>query len=551
MRLENLYIYNTPLRCFRPGSVVFSEQGIERVEWSDKEEGTRKLFLIPGLIDIHMHIESSMLTASGFSEAAIKHGTTAFVSDSHEVSNVFGEKGLLDFMSIPSISDAFYALPSSVPASSGRLETSGGSFDEEETFRLAEDRRIIALGEVMNASDLLNPGDNRTRRIIKAFRKTRPECPVEGHCPRLSGSDLAAFIASGVDSDHTEQTPESIKEKITAGMFLEIQYKSLTKANIEALSEPRYQGFYSLCTDDVMPDVLINEGQLDRVIRKAISLGLKAEDAIFASTYSPSRRMRLFDRGIIAPGRIADFVLLSDPDSFEIESVWKSGREVYEKKRGLVMKSPEWHAPDYVLSSTKREHVTAEDFSFPDSAGSERIVTIKHFPHTTMTGRGEAFIDLSKPLPEGFCILASVERYGKQSPVKPVILENGFRKKAAIASSWAHDSHNILVMATDGNLAADAVNRVIDIGGGIVALDGDKIVEVPLSYGGIVSLESPEKLAERISLVRAFMRDHGYEADEEIMSFAVLALPVSPELKVTDKGLVDVRKSEVIEWRLG
>ncbi len=168
-----------------------------------------------------------------------------------------------------------------------------------------------------------------------------------------------------------------------------------------------------------------------------------------------------------------------------------------------------------------------------------------------MTGRGEAFIDLSKPLPEGFCILASVERYGKQSPVKPVILENGFRKKAAIASSWAHDSHNILVMATDGNLAAEAVNRVIDIGGGIVALDGDEIVEVPLSYGGIVSLESPEKLAERISLVRAFMRDHGYEADEEIMSFAVLALPVSPELKVTDKGLVDVRKSEVIEWRLG
>lgn len=503
MRLENLYIYNTPLRCFRPGSVVFSEKGIERVEWSDKEEGTRKLFLIPGLIDIYMHIESSMLTASGFSEAAIKHGTTAFVSDSHEVSNVFGEKGLLDFMSIPSISDAFYALPSSVPASSGRLETSGGSFDEEETLRLAEDRRIIALGEVMNASDLLNPGDNRTRRIIKAFRKTRPECPVEGHCPRLSGSNLAAFIASGVDSDHTEQTPESIKEKITAGMFLEIQYKSLTKANIEALSEPRYQGFYSLCTDDVMPDVLINEGQLDRVIRKAISLGLKAEDAIFASTYSPSRRMRLFDRGIIAPGRIADFVLLSDPDSFEIESVWKNGREVYEKKCGLVVKSPEWQAPEYALSSIKREHVTAEDFSFSDSAGSERIVTIKHFPHTTMTGRGEAFIDLSKPLPEGFCILASVERYGKQSPVKPVILENGFRKKAAIASSWAHDSHNILVMATDGSLAVEAVNRVIDIGGGIVALDGDEIVEVPLSYGGIVSLESPEKLAERISLVRA------------------------------------------------
>lgn len=547
-RLNNIHIYNTAYRRFDFGSVAFDSmiRSVSRQEPSVSGEGR---YLIPGLVDIHMHIESSMATPAGFSEYAIQHGTTAVVSDSHEISNVFSVKGLEDFMSIPSLCDIFWAIPSSVPASGPELETSGGSFDREETAHLAKDKRIVALGEVMNASDLLASDDNRTKRIIKAFSEARPECPVEGHCPRLSGAELAAFIASGVDSDHTEQTPQSIAEKLSAGMFLEIQYKSLSKENIEALSCPEVQGMFSFCTDDVMPDVLVSEGHLDRVVRKAIALGMRAEDAVFAATYSPCRRMNLRKRGMIAPGCIADFIILSDLDSFEIESVWKSGVKVYEKGNGLLVDVPEYSVPGYAADSIKRKPVSASDFSFPESGGDEHVIAIEHFANTTMTGRKEMALDLSRPLPPGVNIVASVERYGHENPVKPVILYGGFTKRGAVASSWAHDSHNILVMATDPEMAAKAVNAVISMKGGIAAADDSTLIEVPLGYAGIVSLESMDRLAEHIADVRSFMKEHGYEAREEIMSFAVLALPVSPVLKVTDKGLVDVKAHKIIDFR--
>lgn len=195
--------------------------------------------------------------------------------------------------------------------------------------------------------------------------------------------------------------------------------------------------------------------------------------------------------------------------------------------------------------------MTPDDFAFSGASGMERVIMMEHSEHTTMTGRREMVLDLSRPLPEGVNIVAAVERYGHQSPVKPALFYGGFTRRGAIASSWAHDSHNILVMATDGEMAARAVNRVIAMKGGIAALDGDECIEVPLRYAGIVSLEDMETLARRIGEVRAFMRSHGYRADEEIMSFAVLALPVSPELKVTDRGLVDVRAHKLIDFRMG
>ncbi len=530
-------IYDTAYRTFRKGRILFSET-ISSVEYTDGD--VPGIYIIPGLIDIHMHIESSMTHPKEFSRISLMHGTTTIVSDCHEIANVFSVKGLEDFMSIPVYNDTFYAIPSSVPSSSSELETSEGSFDENEIRQLSANPRIIALGEVMNAQDLLSDGDNRTKRIIKAFKEERPECPIEGHCPRLAGRELDKFIAAGVTSDHTEQTPLSIREKVSKGVFLQIQYKSVKKEIIEALSEPSIAPFFSFCTDDVMPDVLISEGHLDRIVRKAISLGMRPEDAIFAATYTPSRRMRLFDRGIIAPGCIADFVVLSDPGSFAIKEVWKRG----ERRESLPFEKLD--PPAYAFSSIRRGHVRHEEFSL--GRGSGEYTTIVHRTDSTMTAKGRRTLDLSR-LDKGINIVAQVERYGHNAPIKPAILENGFTSPAAIASSWAHDNHNILVMATDEVLAAEAVNRVIDLGGGIVCTDGQDIIEIPLQYGGIVSLEPMEKLAGRISEARRFMRDHGWVAGEEIMCFAVLSLPVSPEVKITDKGLVDVRKKELIDWK--
>jgi adenine deaminase len=543
-RLQNVWLFNTARRSFEPRSLAFDEH-IRSVASAKR---VTERWVVPGFIDIHMHIESSMTTPTEFSRFTLPHGTTTIVSDCHEVANVFGVDGLLSFMNQPVLNDTYYAVPSSVPATSSALETSGGSIDEQEVALLCKEKKIIALGEVMNANDLFSFEDNRTKRIIRTFLSLRPECPVEGHCPRLTGEELDAFIASGVDSDHTEQTPESIAEKAAKGMFLEIQWKSLNERNVKALEN--LSGFFSFCTDDVMPDTLQREGHLDRILRKAIALGMKVEDAIFAMTWAPAVRMRLFDRGMLAPGKLADFIVLDDLDKLSIVQVWKRGKLVYDRDKDI--------APAFVddssafgLDSIKRNPVSPEDFRLRIPNGTHNIVHVCHQEGTTMTKKvvRECVIKNSFYEEHGINILASVERYGHQSPIVPVPMLCGLEKSGAICSSWAHDSHNLLVMATNPELASLAVNMVIEKGGGIAVVDEEGSFFLPLSFGGIVSLKPMEKLSEGVAYIRLWLRTHGFKATDEVMSFAVLALPVSPEVKVSDKGMIDVRSKRLISWR--
>ena len=548
MRLENVRIFDTARKCFRSGNITFSER-VESVEYTDTE--CSGPYVVPGFLDIHMHIESSMMTPGGFARASLPHGTTTIVSDCHEISNVAGVKGLETFMADESDNDTFFAVPSSVPASSELLETSGGSFDAEEITELVRNRRIIALGEVMNSNDVLSDGDNRTKRIIEAFKKSRPECPLEGHIPRLMGSDLDRFISSGVDSDHTEQKLAGCLERLSKGVFVQFQYKGFDKEIVDAL-DSCYDGHFSFCTDDVLPDVLLKEGHLDRVVRKAISLGLEPERAIYAVTWSPAVRMRLFDRGWLAPGKLADIVILENLVNLDILSVYKSGRLMYEKGKEYSYSCPS-RTPEYLKSSIRRAPVKTEDFLLRGKAsGQGKAVVIEHQSTTTMTKKVVMDVEYSDGLlrTEGINILASVERYGNDAPIIPVPLIKGLDKRGAICSSWAHDNHNLLVLATDAELAARAVNTVIEKQGGIACVDDSGEIFVPLNYGGIVSTEDFISLAEGVARVRTFLREHGYKALDEVMSFAVLGLPVSPEVKVTDKGLVDVREKKIIDWRV-
>ncbi|NBK23427.1 MAG: adenosine deaminase, partial [Spirochaetia bacterium] len=237
-KLENIWLYNTAYQSFDWGAVSF-DRTIEHVDRRFDDAGGEGLYLIPGLIDIHMHIESSMTTPTEFSNAVLPHGTTTLVADCHEIANVFGIEGLADFMDLPATIDIFYAIPSSVPSTSQELETCYGFIDTQEVEELCKRKDIIALGEIMNANDLFSERDNRTKRIIETFKKHKSHCPIEGHCPKITAEQLSLFIASGVDSDHTHQSPASIREKASAGMFLEIQNKSIDRETIEALSDPR------------------------------------------------------------------------------------------------------------------------------------------------------------------------------------------------------------------------------------------------------------------------------------------------------------------------
>lgn len=545
------YIYDTSCKSFRKGRFSFGKTFLSVSFENYEEEPTQ--YVIPGLIDVHMHVESSMLSPSGFSKATIPHGTTTILTDCHEISNVAGVDGLKTFMAEKTENSTFYAIPSSVPASSLALETSNASFDADEIKAFKDSPLVRALGEIMNANDLYSENDNRTKRIIQAFRQTFPHYPVEGHCARQTGERLDQFIASGVDSDHTEQTRESFLEKISKGMFLELQYKSFDQEIIKTIVDnPAYDGHYAFCTDDVIADVLMKEGHLDRVLRKAIAMGLSPERAIYAATWAPAVRLRLFDRGWIAPGKRADFIVLSDKDNLTIESVWVEGKKLYDRNLPYSY-DVNLTIPMGLDHSIQRSPVKPEDFYLLAPNEDVKIQCPLHQKNSTMTKRHEQTCKAKdgRLVRDDLNILAEIERYGHNSPIVPIPLKNGLQGTAAICTSWAHDSHNLLVVATDEALAAKAVNSVIAKQGGICAIDDTEEIFVPLTYGGIVSVEPFDRLAEGVTKVRAFLKRHGYEATDEIMSLAVLGLPASPELKVTDKGMVDTKLGEIVDWRIG
>lgn len=550
--LKNVWIYNSAYRSFDFGSIAF-DKTIRHVERKFDEESHGGLVVIPGFIDIHMHIESSMTSPSEFSNAALPHGTTTVVADCHEVANVFGVEGLEAYMDLPSLLDVFYAIPSSVPSTSKELETSGGAIDAGEVERLCRRDDVIALGEIMNANDLFSDQDNRTKRIIKAFTACKPGFPIEGHCPKINGEQLGKFIASGVDSDHTEQTAQSIQEKVSAGMFLEIQQKSVKKETVQALCDPYLAGKFCFCTDDVMSDVLQEKGHLDAVVKQAISLGMPITEAIYAATYAPAMRMRLFDRGQIAPGKLADFLVIDDLETLHIKAIFKNGAMVYDSSNGLATPTKLPVLGTKFLNSIKRKYIQASDFDLSCPNGKRDILVIEKDSATTFTRKGRQTVLVQGNTFDffsyGLNVIASVERYGNEAPVKPAFLKNGLKKSGAICSSWAHDSHNLLVLATSVELAVRAVNLVIENQGGIALVDEQEESFVPLAYGGIVSLDPMPKLAKQIKGVRKWLKDHGYEAREEVMNFAVLSLPVSPELKISDKGLVDVVQKRILDWR--
>lgn len=509
------------------------------------------LWMLPGLVDIHMHVESSMTTPMRFSEQVLQFGTTTVVADPHEIANVLGKRGIDAFMDTKTILDIFYGIPSSVPSTTPELETTGGIIGESEVYELLQDSRVICLGEVMNFKDLVSDDDTLIKRIVALCKQEKPKMPLEGHCPKISGSELAAFIASGVNADHTMQTPESIKEKIENGMFLEIQGKCVTAENVKALVENKYDEYYCLCTDDTMPDHFL-EGQLNKVLLKAVDLGMSMEQAIYASTYTPSMRMQLFDRGVIAPGKLADFVLLSSLDEWKVESVYKNGEEVYTpdcQKEEQPLEFPDDFYHSILLDKIEKDQLKVK----VDTDKTSVLV------NAIQVNSGGTFTDITQvklPVKDGYidwknqdlALMVCFERYGKNKNIAYAFVKGAITKNGAVASSWAHDHHNLMVMGTNEDDIIYAANHIIDLQGGYcVSVNQDIKACAPLPIGGIVSNAPMSELGQDIKNVRkAMSEDLGYKHVNAIMSFATLSLPVSPTIKLTDKGMVIGKTLEVL-----
>lgn len=586
--IKDAWVYMTFRRCFEKRDVAVSGALISEVApeivTEDPSVGIvdgRGKYLIPGLVDIHMHIESSMTYPEEFSRLALLHGTTTVVADAHEIANVFGLEGTKAFERQKTELDIFYAIPSSVPSTSNELETSGGEIGEAEVEQMLADDRVLCLGEVMNFQSLVaeperagvkqrteaeltgqkpvgteaagagktEPGGTKIQRLIALCRKRRGrDIRIEGHCPKISGRDLNRFIFAGVDADHTQQTAESVLEKTDLGMFLELQLKSLTPPVVETV---RTHGIYdnvALITDDTMPDQLMG-GQLNRVMRTAVQAGMPAEQAIYCATWTPARRMHLDDRGMIGPGKLADLVLLADLESFCPVKVFKSGKPV----TSAAWKQPEF--PEHFYHSVKCRKAVADDFILRTDRERTQVTAnvmqigtfgtaTKHVQRKLLVKDGVICWQ-----EDGLCLAVLFERHGKNGNIAYGLVEGAFGKPGAAATSWSHDSHNLLVLGNSPEDMVAAQNRVIELQGAYVAAaDGQILAEARLDVGGIISSRPVEELAEALGQVRRAMRELGYVNNNEIMSMATLTLPVSPALKLTDYGLLDVKSQKPVAF---
>lgn len=570
--VTNAKVFNVYRRTFMDWDVAVKDGkifycGKDTGELAPKEVlDARGKWLVPGLVDIHMHIESSMITPQAFAWAIARDGVTTVVSEPHEIANVAGMQGIQAMMGqlaaagaagepgepgeAGEIVDILYAVPSSVPATD--LETSGGRIDAAETAALLRNPKVVCLGEIMNFHDTVSGEETRTRRIIHTVKALDASMPVEGHCPRILGLDLARMLYAGVDSDHCDQTAERTLARVEQGMFVEIQYKSLLPEAIECVEKNALQEHCCLVTDDTMPDTLLKEGQLSRVYRKAVETGLSVENALYMATYTPARRMRLFDRGAIAPGRIADFVLLDDVRAFDVNAVFKRGKRVHSK--AVPLKEPVITPfPRSFYHSVKLNPLGAEDFTPRIAVRDGDAVFRRIIRSDTLTMVEEGVITL--PVTDGAiqwegggtALLACFERYGKNGGRAYGFVSGTGIKRGAMASTLSHDHHNLMVM---GHGKADmvlAANTVIENQGGYAVVEnGALLAFAPLVIGGILSAKPLSGAAADLAAVRAAMEELGETHVNPLMAFSVLGLAVSPNLKLTDKGLVRVREGRLV-----
>ena len=563
--LKNVMVYQTFRQCFEKRDVAVAGEKFYCVSPAISYPGVREIdgkgrYMLPGLVDIHMHIESSMTYPGEFSRITLPYGVTTVVADAHEMANVFGMDGIRAFMAQKTKQDIFWAIPSSVPATNEKLETAGASLGVKEISEMASLDGVLCLGEIMNYKDLSAEGESRTRDLINVCRNAGKNLRIEGHCPGLTGADLNRFIYEGVDADHTQQTPQSVMGKTELGMFLELQFKSLTPEVVKTVCDNELYENVALVTDDTMADKLLT-GHLNKIIETAVKAGMPMEKAIYCATWTPSRRMHLDDRGMIAPGKIADFMLLDSLDGIDPVVVYKKGECVYCKADEVCGAAKGRKAQEacavaaacsFPASFYNCRPAEISDFVLkaedPDAKWAE-VNVMKIGTFGTATTPVKCRVEVKDGVLDwksaGLSLAVVFERYGKNGNVGYGLVEGALTKPGAVATTWSHDSHNLFVLGTDENDMKLAQRRVLELQGAYVVFAGGKsLAEARLTIGGIVSDQPIEVLGQELKEVRAAMEGLGYVNNNVVMSMSTLCLPVSPKLKLTDHGLLTVPGQE-------
>jgi adenine deaminase len=497
-------------------------------------------YVVPGFIDAHMHLESSKLLPDEFARLVLPLGTTAVVADPHEIANVLGTDGvhwLLDASAdIPL--DVYFMASSSVPAS--EYESPRRALTEGDLEALLRRRRVLGIAEMMNFPGVVSGEPGELAKLALATH-------VDGHAPGVRGRNLQAYAAAGVRSDHEASTLDEGRERLRAGMWLLVREASAARNLRTLLPLAAEYGPHRIafCTDDREPEHIAEDGHINAMVRDAVAFGISPEDALVMASHNPAQYHRLDHLGAIAPARQADLVLLGDLERFVPELVLKRGRPVVEVPRATV--------PDWVRHTVRIGALGPEVFRIPWSGGSarviglvpEQIITESLVDEPTHRG-GEAIADPERDLAK----VAVIERHLGTGRTGLGFVRGFGLRRGAIGSTLSHDAHNAVVVGMDDTSMAFAVRRLANLGGGIVVVDGGELLaELPLPVAGILSDAPLATVVAASEALVAAARELGCEVEAPFQSLAFLALSVIPALKITDRGLVDVERFELVPLR--
>ncbi len=512
--------------------------GLGEYEGAETLDATGR-YVVPGFIDAHMHLESTKLLVDEFARLVLPMGTTAVVADPHEIANVLGTDGihwLLDVCDELPL-DVYFMASSCVPAS--HFESPHRPLTPGDLQGMLRRRRVIGLAEMMNFPGVIagDPGELAKLALDGAVH-------ADGHAPGVMGKALNAYAASGIRSDHEALTVEEGRERLRAGIWLLIREASMAR-NLEALLPlvrelgPEHMAF---CTDDRDPEDIADQGHINQMVRKAVAAGVSAEDALLLASHNPAVWHGLDHLGAIAPGYQADLVVLPDLESFQPELVLKAGRTVAEIPEAIV---PEW-----VKHTVRVQPISAGDFSIPWTGGEARVIGL--VPDQVITDElieeptvvdGVVVADPARDLAK----IAVVERHLGTGRIGLGLVRGFGLQSGALASTVAHDAHNIVVVGVDDGDMVRAVQRLAELGGGIVAVESRGIrAELPLPVAGLLSDAALDDVVAQSRACNEAAVKLGCTIATPFLTLSFLALSVIPKLKITDQGLVDVDRFEIV-----
>ncbi|MFO8191621.1 MAG: adenine deaminase [Bacillota bacterium] len=547
--LKNGRIINVFTLEIEKGNVAISGERIAGVG-SDYTKGRETVdlegnYVAPGLIDAHLHVESTLLLPPELARLIVPHGTTAIINDPHEIANVMGVEGV-ELMLAASEGlpcDFFATVPSCVPTSV--METAGGEINAEQVSTLLAHPRVVGLGEMMNYPGVLNGNEEVLQKIFAAHRAGKV---VDGHAPALSGRALQAYTGSGISTDHESITAVEAREKLRNGMKIIIRHGSATSslADLLPLVTPASSDMFMFGSDDREAGELLEKGHLDELLTTAVELGAEPLTVVKVASYNAARHFRLYDRGAVAVGYRADLVIFGDLNEFPVQMVFKDGRPV--ARAGHMLNDVAAYKLPRSACCTVKLNRPLQEKDFTLSYPSEQVpvigvvpgqlITEKLFIHVQRSEEGNIS---ARPGPE-LNKIAVIERHGKGGGMTTALIKGLNLQTGAIASSVGHDSHNIIVVGASEKAMAVAVNELASIGGGFVVVGGDNLVEasLPLPVAGLMTAEKAETVAQKMSAVLSAAHRLGTDLPQPFLTLSFMALPVIPSLKITDRGLVDV-----------